>query len=334
MFTPPGSHILFADDCIVFSEASQRGARRLQDVLETYSRGSGQLVNRDKSAVFFSRNSTEEMKVAVRQTLSIGQEALAERYLGLPTAVGRSSMEAFEFLPSRISKVIGTWSGRQASFAGHEVLLKSVAQAVPTYTMSCILLSKTTCRKLKTPIANFWWGGAATSRHMHWQSWERLTTPKELGGMGFRDMRNFNIAMLGKQGWRLMINPDSLCARVLRGRYYHDGDFLTCTRKKHSSHTWRAILVGREVLAQGLIRRIGDGTSTDIWRDRWIPKHFGARPLTPEDGQDVFRVSDLLLPNGQWDTGAIRRRFIQVDADAILRVSDKSTWSGCLGMGA
>jgi hypothetical protein len=102
-----------------------------------------------------------------------------------------------------------------------------------------------------------------------------------LGGMGFRDPRNFNIAMLGKQGWRLLAKPESLCARVLKGRYYHDSDFLTSTRKKHASHTWRAIMSGQEVLAQGLIKRIGDGSSTDIWRNRWIPNHFEARPLTP-----------------------------------------------------
>jgi hypothetical protein len=158
------------------------------------------------------------MRNEVRQAMNIEQEALAEKYLGLPTAVGRSTTEAFEFMPSRIKNVIGTWSGRQASQASREILLKSVAQAVPTYSMSCFLLSKTTCRKLKTPIANYWWGRSDDSKHMHWQSWERLTYPKVLGGMGFRDMRNFNIAMLGKQGWRLMTKPDSLCARVLKGR--------------------------------------------------------------------------------------------------------------------
>jgi len=56
--------------------------------------------------------------------------------------------------------------------------------------------------------------------------------------------------------------PDSLCARVLKGGYYNDSSFLTTTRKKHASHTWRAILAGREVLTQGLIRRIGNGETT------------------------------------------------------------------------
>lgn len=62
--------------------------------------------------------------------------------------------------------------------------------------------------------------------------------------MGFRDIRPFNLAMLGKQGWRLTTNTDSLCAKVLKGRYFPHSDFMEATRKKHASATWRAILAG------------------------------------------------------------------------------------------
>ena len=134
--------------------------------------------------MFFSRNCTDDMKNEVRQTLNIDREALAERYLGLPTALGLSTSEAFEFLPNRIRGAIGSWSGREASSAGREILLKSLAQAVPTYSMSCFLLSKTTCKKMKSPISNYWWGGSADSKNIHRQSWERLTYPKDLGGGG------------------------------------------------------------------------------------------------------------------------------------------------------
>jgi len=140
------------------------------------------------------------MKNCVRQTLNIGQEALAEKYLGLPMVVGRSTTEAFEFMPSRIRKVIRNWSGREASQAGREILLKSVAQAVPTYSMSCFLLSETTCRKMKGPIANYWWGGSAGGNHLHWQRWERLTYPKEMGVWGFVISEISTYQCLGNKG--------------------------------------------------------------------------------------------------------------------------------------
>jgi hypothetical protein len=78
------------------------------------------------------------------------------------------------------------------------------------------------------------------------------------------------------------------------GRYFHDTDFLGSTRKKHVSHTWRSMLVGKEVLGRGLIKRIGDNTSTNFWQDRWIQLHCDARPITPRDDQEVNLVSELL----------------------------------------
>lgn len=74
---------------------------------------------------------------------------------------------------------------------------------------------------------------------MHWMSWDRLTRAKGRGGMAFRDPKCFNLAMLGKQGWRLLSRPESLCARALKGRYFHDTDFMRAKRKKHASATWR-----------------------------------------------------------------------------------------------
>ena len=49
--------------------------------------------------------------------------------------------------------------------------------------------------------------------------------------MGFRDFALFNKAMLGKQGWRLIKRPNSLCAQVLKGKYYPNSDFLSATKK-------------------------------------------------------------------------------------------------------
>jgi hypothetical protein len=129
--------------------------------------------------------------------------------------------------------------------------------------------------------------------------------PKCKGGMGFWDLRSFNLVMLGKQGWHLITRPDSLCARVLKGRYFHDMEFLRASRKKHASSTWRAILAGREVLQQGLIRRVVNGESTTIWGDRWISDHFDARPITPRVEGHSNLVSDLLSDSGAWNVGAL-----------------------------
>jgi hypothetical protein len=319
--SPWVSHLLFADDCIVFSEATHGGANRLLEILEKYSKGSGQLVNREKSAIFFSKNCSQQMRDMVCNGLQIYKEALAEKYLGLPTEVGRDVSGTFEYLPTQVKGKIQGWCGHEASCAGREVLvlLKSIAQAVPTYLMSCFLLPLNICKKIKSATANYWWGSSADNKHLHWMSWDRLTMPKCKGGMGFRDLRSFNLAMLGKQGWRLIMRPDSLCARVLKGRYFHDSDFMLATRKKRASSTWRAILAGREPLQMGLIKTKANGDTTRIWRDRWIAKHFDARPITPRVDQQLEMVSQLLTGSGQWNETLVREQFLPIDAEAIPR---------------
>jgi hypothetical protein len=111
------SHLLFVDDCIVFLEASQRGASRLMEILNKYQRGYGQMINRDKSAIFSGKNCSLDMKKEMWQGLDINKEALAERYLGLPTETGRDLSGAFEFLTAQVKGKIESWCGREASCA-------------------------------------------------------------------------------------------------------------------------------------------------------------------------------------------------------------------------
>jgi hypothetical protein len=90
--TPWISHLLFADDCLIFSEVFDNNVHPLANILE-YNQGSGQLVNKQKSVIFFSSNTPDVMKENVHSILDIQREAFGEIYLGLPTAIGKSKME-------------------------------------------------------------------------------------------------------------------------------------------------------------------------------------------------------------------------------------------------
>ena len=139
--------------------------------------------------------------------------------------------------------------------------------------------------------------------------------------MGFRDLRQFNIALLGKHGWRFMTKPDSLCTRVMKGRYFPDCDFMQATIPKSASATWRAIIAGRQALDVGLVKRIGDGTTTSVWEDRWLPSTVSMRPLLRPPDTTINMVSDLIdYDNWSWKRDLIRATFITPDAEAILNI--------------
>ena len=78
------------------------------------------------------------------------------------------------------------------------MLIKVVVQAIPTHTMSCFLLPKSLCDELNSMVSKFWWGQKNNDHKLAWMRWEKLYTPKACGGMGFRDLRSFNLALLAK----------------------------------------------------------------------------------------------------------------------------------------
>ena len=102
------------------------------------------------------------------------REAFEPRYLGLPTPQGRMKKERFQHIGDKLSKRIMDWSDRYASSARKEVLIKSVAQSLPTYLMGVFKLTDGLCEELMIKIRKFWWGSKNGTHKTHWCSWERL----------------------------------------------------------------------------------------------------------------------------------------------------------------
>jgi hypothetical protein len=112
------------------------------------------------------------------------------------------------------------------SCVGQEFFLKMVIQAIPVHSMSCFKLTKEVCKQLRAFIAKYWWSSSLDHNSLHSVSWEVLISLKIKGDMGCRDLDLFNLALLGKHCWHLLMNPDTLCAKVLKGRYFPNSDFL------------------------------------------------------------------------------------------------------------
>jgi hypothetical protein len=242
--------------------------------------------------------------------LNILVEALSDKYLGLPTLVGIDRSDCFQHLVERVCQRICGWNEKLLSMGGKEILLKAIAQAIPAYAMSVFNLPKQICKEICNAIARFWWGGTETNRKMHWMAWWKMSIPKSEGGMGFRDLHCFNQAMLAKQCWRLLSEPDSLCAQVLRTKYYPDGDLINATLKKGASFTWQSIMSGLKTFKRGCIWRPGNGSTINIWSDMWIPSSPSHKIMTPRGHCVLSRVEELIDPlTGNWDEYLIRDNF-------------------------
>jgi hypothetical protein len=156
---------------------------------------------------------------------------------------------------------------------------------------------------------------------MHWVSWERMNLPKSDGGLGFRNLHHFNMAMLARQAWRLLNNPEALVTKVLSAKYFPDGQILNSKPVRGMSYTWRSILKRIDLLNKGIIWRVGKGNRINIWNDPWIPGGITRRVISRKKRNIVNMVQDLIDPvTNTWDVQLPNQTLEKEDVQAILQV--------------
>ena len=127
--------------------------------------------------------------------------------------------------------------------------------------------------------------------------------------------------MLARQCWRLIQAPESLCAQVLRAKYFLEGDLLAAQPRNGMSYVWRSMLKGLAVLKEGIIWRIGDGSRVHIWSDPWLPRGDTRKPSTPVDDCPLELVAELIdAESGMWNRELIAQYFHADDVPIILSI--------------
>ncbi|KAG7593406.1 Reverse transcriptase domain [Arabidopsis thaliana x Arabidopsis arenosa] len=289
---PSIQHLLFADDSLFLCQATFKECTAFLQCLQLYGKASGQEINFQKSAITFGKKLDPYMR----------------RLIGLYTGIEQ------EGGTDRLKSRLNGWYEKTLSLGGKEVLIKSVALALPVYAMSCFRLTKHQCQKITSAMSNFWWNESEEKHKMHWVSWEKICKSKEQGGLGFRDIGRFNQALLAKQAWRLLDVPDSLLARVYKARYYANKSFLEAAVGNRPSYAWRSIMFGKELLERGLMKTIGNGQSTYVWVDKWLFDGIPRRPINKETLMDIsLRVSSLITPQGEWNVPRLTELFTSED---------------------
>ncbi|CAJ2659545.1 unnamed protein product [Trifolium pratense] len=288
-------------------QAESNEAATLKNILATFGEASGQLVNFQKSEVFFGRKASDQIKTEVAAVLYVNIALGTGKYLGLPSMVGRSKKSLFKFIEDQVWQKINSWSGRALSGAGREVLIKSVLQSIPTYMMSIFLIPSSLGDDIQKMMNSFWWGSKrGGNQGIHWLSWDKLSMAK-----------------------------DARVARVLKAKYFPIGDLLGAKIGSNPSYTWRSICSSRVLLKEGLRWNIGDGSHIHVWLDNWVRRLNGSKiqPVTFPISNNLL-VSDLMsAEDKQWDEDVVRSLVGAEDVDSVLNTPlldsatvDSLTW--------
>ena len=211
------SHLLFADDAIVFCEAKKEDMTFLSWTLCWFEAASGLRINLAKSEIIPVGEVDEILEMAVELGCKVGQ--LPSTYLGLPLGAPNKAGYVWDGVEERMRWKLALWKRQYLSKGGRITLIKSILASMPLYQLSLFRMPKVVARRLEKLQRDFLWGGGSTERKAHLVNWERVCVGKEKGGLGLRKLVHLNKALHGKWVWRFARAKKEMWKRVLVAKY-------------------------------------------------------------------------------------------------------------------
>jgi hypothetical protein len=320
--SPPVSHLLFADDLMIFSKATDREANAIVHCLSTYSYWSGQKINRSKSSLFLSKNCRSSTISAMKSILNLTLIPSKAKYLGIPLFFHKSKKLTFVDIKNKILSKVSGWRAKLLSQAARTTLIKTVANSIPSYIMSIFLLPKGFCMELNAILRKFWWGFPQNKSHnLTLLAWDNICKPKSLGGLGIRSMDFMNHSLLARLGWKLTSKQPLLWVTALTSKYVKEGsDFLNTAFNPTSSWMWKGLMKARAVVEKGACLAISNGQHVNIWTSPWVPTCSSFRPNPNPNlvGLPDFHVDELIDPiNRSWNVSLLHDLF---DIDSVIQI--------------
>ncbi|XP_059446685.1 uncharacterized protein LOC132178252 [Corylus avellana] len=228
--SPAIHHLLFADDLLIFGKASLLEANSIKSCLDKYCSWPGQSTNSSTSS-------------SILNILPYNSNPSCSIYLGLPILIGRSKSAACQSILDKVRNRIEGWRAKTLSQAGRLVLIKAVTAAIPSYAMGTFLLPTSICKKLDQMFKNFLWGFPPTKAiNLSLKSWDSLCMPRDARGLGFRKMKEVNLALISKLGLKLQTNSDSMWVNQLEGVIPDTATLASSIKKSTLSHAaaWKS----------------------------------------------------------------------------------------------
>jgi hypothetical protein len=175
---------------------------------------------------------------------------------------------------------ISGWKSKLLSQAGKTTLIKSVANSIPTYSMSLFKFPKSLCQDLDSASRKFWWGYKDSKSHnLSFLAWHRICSPKSLGGLGIRLMEHHNQALLAKLGWKLLTNADLLWVSATKAKYLRNSDLLQVPCKPSASWIWKGIIKNMDIVSRVHVDLSRSFPTFNVWNEPWVPSLPSFKPV-------------------------------------------------------
>ena len=178
------SHLFFVDDLVLFAKANLENCAAIREVLDLFCSKSSQSISGAKSRVNFSPNVDRDCRENLCAILGFQSTPNLGKYLGIPINQQGFSSQDFNFVLERVKQKLAGWKANLLSMVGRTVLVRHVSSTIPNYVMQSALLPNKIIEGIDRVNRNFLWGSTESVKKMHWVGWEKVTKPKDEGGVG------------------------------------------------------------------------------------------------------------------------------------------------------
>ncbi|RVW94174.1 putative ribonuclease H protein [Vitis vinifera] len=282
------SHLLFADDTIIFLQSGKRASNQSKldlGVLE---------------------------ELAAELGCKLG--ALPTVYLGLPLGAHHKTSSSWDGVEERMRRRLAQWKRQYISKGGRITLIKSTLASIPIYFLSLIRIPKAVTKRIEKIQRDFLWGGGSLERKAHLIKWKVVCSPKEERGLGIRKIDLLNKALLGKWVWRYAYEKENLWKMVIGVKYGQEGCGWRTKDvcEPYGVGLWKEIMKEADWCWESIDFKVGRGLEFCFWTDKWcgnealsqiFPQLF---TLAGHRNAKVSEVWDSSLGQGSWNLSLAR----------------------------